>query len=423
MSQKEFFSGGGECRPPEGEFFPTREEFSRPTEEVIPPAAEQDRSGGEFHQSAGPESTADKKRRRNISPAMLTTAAVVTAAVLITPISSVVKNTGFYPAMQLSAQSKAYLDEVWEVMPEWDGARLLALAKDERLRDLAVDEVTPYLEMLWQDYGLDGSHGDECDFCSNDYALREGFHSHFIGYNGQQLGVSSASVDEGELWLLYERYAEWETPDEINGYVTFEQGTYLDSYDVWEGQRADIYWHSYENDTRRHSDVLYMGGLWELMDLEGHRTLRLKSGVLCNYTEFEDLSGNNSTPYSHREEYVAEGEFATVFAPNESGGFAYRASNYLNNGTITIRQFSSASMDRDYTVSFDVVDGVIRRTDDMSVEYYEESGTYTLYITSLVTSISGDSYLEYVPVHEAESEEALFLTSDWPLAAYIYYFG
>lgn len=424
MDQKEYSSSGAEFFPTGREFSAASQEIQPPPPEITPAATEADRSGSEFHQSTGPDRKAEKKRRRGITPAMLTTAAVVTAAVIISPLSApLTGNTGstpVYPDLTLSARSAAYLDEVWDALPAGDPEQLLTLAGDERLRTLAVEEAAPYLETMERDYGLEGHHASYCDYCSGESILLEGFHYNNLYYDGQRANVTTRDMGSSIMYVDYERY-QW--TDEANA-AYLDTGVYLDTsfyrqdYEPdgsgFDGYSVHIYNDTFEGESYEYRHVFYSSGQWVYAEYDGKRFHVLQTGTV--YTYYKNVSLSDGTSESHfstnTEKHTAEGEFAYEIAPSEEARYSFYVKGYLNNGTITIRQTRPDDPGSDYTLRFDVANGVVRRTDDMGIDYDETDGTYRLYVRMKVAG-SDSEYAYDLFVSQADSEDALFHTSNW----------
>lgn len=425
MNHNEHSTGGSEFFPIGQEFSSAQQEFTRISPEVIPITAEANQSGSEFDQSTGPDRKAEKKRRRNISPAMLTTAAVVTAAVIVSPLSSSVTSsqsgTSAYPDLTLSAQSKVILDEIWSALPEGDPEQLISLVLDERLRTFVAEDAAPYVEMLEQDYGLEEHYPDLCQFCGNEVVLLEGFHTCALFYDGQRANANLRRYSDDYMFFDYQHFYRVDNPNDIYHEANFHYMNSDSDYTGYDSCDAYIHHTSYEGDTHEYSHAYYRTGHWEYEEYDGERFHVLKTGTIYSYNKTNELSDNYSEPYYTTEMHIAEGDFAFEIGSSEKSIFSYHVNNYLYNGTITICQTNSSYPDSDYIVQFDVVNGIVQRTDDMGVEYSEADGIYHLYVKMMVASAGGGYYPEYVHTSDAETEEELFHASNWNNLNYDYY--
>lgn len=141
MKDKEFSGGGREFSSP-------GQEFSRPVREGAFQPQEIGCSGREYRQENAPMKP--KKKRRRLQPAMLTAAALVTSAIVLT--SAPAERAHQYPVQELSAEHRAYLDEVWAAMEKSDVDALDLLAKDDMAREIVVDVIAPYARRLDDEY-------------------------------------------------------------------------------------------------------------------------------------------------------------------------------------------------------------------------------------------------------------------------------
>ena len=132
MKDNEFSCAGSEFNLSGQEFEPAVREWNMP-------AVEMDRSGREYRQESG-ALPAVKKKKRRITPAMATVAAVATAAVVVTPINFVMRS---FPTRTPSAASRAYLDYAVEAVKSGDWDRLWAAAMDPRLEQTIRADLAP----------------------------------------------------------------------------------------------------------------------------------------------------------------------------------------------------------------------------------------------------------------------------------------
>ncbi len=132
-----------EFSPAGQEFYAPADEFSRPGFEFCSPGKEFLHQGREFGQATA---AAQKKRSRR-TPLQLVTAAVVSCVIVLSGVNETV-----YPALQLSAGHKAYLDGIITAMDDRDTDTLLNLAADPMMHNLTIDVLNPYAEMLIDEY-------------------------------------------------------------------------------------------------------------------------------------------------------------------------------------------------------------------------------------------------------------------------------
>jgi len=377
MSQKEFSSGGSEYFPAGQEFSAPKQEFTRPAPEVIPSAAETDQSGNEFRQSTGADKTAQNKRRR-ISPAMLTTAAVVTAAVAVLPLTSnhnMTPDRYDYPTMELSAVGKAYLDEAWEVLRNGDVDRLAALGTDGRMLSFSENEVAPYVDMLEQTYGRPKS--DDAAVNNELYTYRDDYHGAILYYDGQNAGWHKFE-EENLLNFHYNAYVENEYPDDLYTNTLFyftesvEENAYYSSYaNIYTG--IANYYGPDEYKRNDHLVVNYEKGRYISIDPQINGYV-LDFGTIWN----ESWTTDPETGEMIDHDWVrAEGDFAlTLTYGSDEEGPTAQVQTYLHDGSVIFfREYEDCQGE----FRLNVEDGILQLSDEIGLSYNEHTDRYGLY--------------------------------------------
>ena len=354
---------GREMSPPREEFSCAGAEFASHGKEIVT-------GGGEFEQKTAPE---ERKRKRRISPLMMTAAAVATAAVVV---SGVGQRGRDYPEWKLTAAQCAYLDEVWTELREQDGARLAELSAQPMVEEIYREVLLPYAEMLEREYGEDVIHGEE----EGEYV------SCSLSYNGESISCEHGDGTK-EFWLHYERNAYRETDGTIaydNTYVNFDMYDY-ESWGLNEPEKSYYFWSHYDNLEQRISD-------WEVEYEEG-RIQTAPDGVRHWLTEWgsserwylswhHTADGQMDLPVKH----ISEGEIIEEWVEPEDGSDPYYE-RHLENGTVDC--YVQVNGEWQHAGRIEVIDGVIQMNEQMKVEQNGEY--YWITVTSEAALLPGYS--------------------------------
>ncbi len=376
MDHREYSSGGAEYFPTGREFSAPPGELPRPAPEITPPAAEADRSGSEYHETTQSTPRQQKKRRKNISPAMLTTAAVAVAVVTVAPLSSVLSpgSSGYSdaPTLTLSAQSREYLDGVMASLPQADSTQLMAMARDTRLRHLVVEEASDYIDQLIE---YEDEHRADDYYRSIDgeeYDLQEGLAGGMLLYPGQGVLCStfdSTHYSDEYLWFNYHRYSRADGSDPTHTAIHFyyEENPSIDA----SFHQAEAYIHYQDSDNgSRYESVQYENGQYRLVEhtgIENSYYAVLESGTSSRWHYSHNIF-DDGTSYSDSEHIVAEGKFVVEQVSSDIPDYSYAYINYLYDGTITITWWDNYN-DMDTTeLIIPVEKGVTRLPDTVTVE-------------------------------------------------------
>jgi len=365
------------------EFASTGREFSPPAREFTPPAQEYHKAGAEFSQSPAPVG----KKKKSVNPLMLTTAAVVTAAVVLGGVNAPVEDK--IPEWPLEAAHQEYLDECLSSLEAHDFDRLIELADDPRIHELLMDEFPAYKDLLDTKYGIDSwethalyrNYGeDEAEYWTN---TRD---SHFI-YTGDSVCPLASNDSYGSTCDLSYTFASY------NDFYTHINMT---DFQEWSSCDEPYKGYSFTCEKYPNGSVSWQfhDTLVQEVETEYGGDIKTISGIRIQYNNF-------SSGYTQE---VLEGDFecVQVFVEDES------CDPYLEprlfNGTITY--YHSDSLQTYEPIVIEVVDGYIQMNEYLSIEPIQMHEGGTGYMLTIRKDNFHNSFLLY-PI---EGEDILYLS-------------
>jgi len=351
----------------EQEFSLPREEFSTPPGEFTPPAGEFAPPGREHHlvgQEFGQSARQSRKKQRSVNPLMLTTAAAVTAAVVLSGSGETpVRQQG--PTHQLSAENRAYVEEIDDALLAQNSDALLALSLDGRIQRIFAEELLPFEESL---AGTEYENFNIYSVYVNDLnpTIGESYNSTF-DYLGE--GVLVTPNSPRDLGFMY--YLAYQIDVDR---TTGERFPYPRSVELSCYENRD---HEHRMESFRSRSFLCYPNedgtvdFWEMKD------------YLCR--ELEGESAYYAPPYEGSfTKYdagafmydpvlqVMEGEFA-----QDTKTFSHDTyeATYLHNGTVTLFRLENGQWVREYVLEVRdgraiLQDGIFVRKNPSNVDWY-----------------------------------------------------